>query len=67
MVRPVSFNHSRRNDARTVSSADVNALLNSSGGTIYFGITDDGEVVGVNLTKKNRDTIGLNLDATMEQ
>ena len=43
----------------------VNAFLNTSGGTIYFGVTDDGVIKGVWLSRSDRDTLRLALDSMM--
>jgi Schlafen, AlbA_2 len=44
----------------------VNAFLNSaSGGTIYFGVMDDGMVIGVPLDRQQRDRIRLRVDAAV--
>jgi predicted HTH transcriptional regulator len=40
----------------------VNAFLNSDGGTLYFGIDDDGRVLGVPLNRKQRDHLRLRID-----
>lgn len=40
----------------------MNAFLNGDGGTIYFGIADDGKVLGLPLTRKQRDTLRLRID-----
>jgi hypothetical protein len=41
----------------------VNAFLNSEGGSIYFGVSDDGIVTGVRLPRELRDSLRLLLDA----
>lgn len=41
----------------------MNAFLNASGGTIYFGIEDDGIVSGLLLDRGARDDLRLRLDA----
>jgi len=40
----------------------VNAFLNTDGGYIYFGIEDDGTIVGLPLNRKERDTLRLRVD-----
>src|SRR3989338_1716546 len=41
----------------------VNAFLNTSGGTLYCGVTDDGYVVGNLLTRDQRDHIRKSFDS----
>lgn len=41
----------------------VNAFLNTNGGTIYFGVEDDGRIEGVPLNRKSRDIIRLRVDS----
>lgn len=45
----------------------INAFLNSNGGTIYFGVTDDGIIAGIILTQKNRDDIKQSVDEILQQ
>lgn len=40
----------------------INAFLNSGGGNIYFGIEDNGTILGIPLARKDRDTIRLGID-----
>ena len=40
----------------------INAFLNTEGGTIYFGVRDDGVVLGAPLNRKARDSLRLNVD-----
>eukprot|EP01083_Nonionella_stella_P279274 950092_1 len=44
------------------SAKYVNAFLNSEGGSIYFGIDDDGIIEGISLNRNQRDKIRCNLD-----
>jgi len=39
----------------------INAFLNTEGGTIYFGVRDDGVVLGAPLNRKARDSLRLNV------
>jgi len=41
----------------------INAFLNTNGGTIYFGISDDGIVQGFPLNREGRDDLRLRIDA----
>ncbi|GIQ85686.1 schlafen family protein [Kipferlia bialata] len=43
----------------------INAYLNSNGGSIWFGIEDDGQVKGILCSRKDRDKIRLNIDAVV--
>eukprot|EP00005_Dracoamoeba_jomungandri_P002603 CAMPEP_0174257250 /NCGR_PEP_ID=MMETSP0439-20130205/6412_1 /TAXON_ID=0 /ORGANISM="Stereomyxa ramosa, Strain Chinc5" /LENGTH=1081 /DNA_ID=CAMNT_0015340255 /DNA_START=174 /DNA_END=3419 /DNA_ORIENTATION=+ len=43
----------------------INAFLNSAGGTIHFGIQDDGTIIGLPLNRKERDTLRLRIDAVV--
>jgi predicted HTH transcriptional regulator len=40
----------------------INAFLNTNGGTIYFGVEDDGKVRGIILNRRGRDLLRLKLD-----
>ena len=40
----------------------ISGFLNSYGGTIYFGIADDGTIRGTNLSRKDIDEFLLSLD-----
>jgi hypothetical protein len=37
--------------------------LNSEGGTLYFGVDDDGTVLGVPLQRNERDHLRLRIDS----
>jgi predicted HTH transcriptional regulator len=41
----------------------INAFLNTDGGTIYFGIHDDGTILGIPMSRKFRDAIRLRIDS----
>eukprot|EP01105_Mastigella_eilhardi_P024126 TRINITY_DN6226_c0_g1_i1.p1 TRINITY_DN6226_c0_g1~~TRINITY_DN6226_c0_g1_i1.p1 ORF type:complete len:727 (-),score=155.98 TRINITY_DN6226_c0_g1_i1:73-2187(-) len=43
----------------------INAFLNSEGGTIYFGVENDGCVSGVSLDRAERDACRLKLDNSL--
>ena len=45
----------------------VSAFLNTEGGTIYYGVRDDGVVTGVVLNRKLRDNLVLALDAAINK
>eukprot|EP01122_Echinamoeba_exundans_P011805 TRINITY_DN4818_c0_g1_i1.p1 TRINITY_DN4818_c0_g1~~TRINITY_DN4818_c0_g1_i1.p1 ORF type:complete len:1288 (+),score=282.63 TRINITY_DN4818_c0_g1_i1:108-3971(+) len=45
----------------------INAFLNTDGGTMYFGVEDDGRLVGVPLDRKTRDMIRLKIDGIVSQ
>lgn len=44
------------------ASKYVPAFLNSEGGTLLFGVTDDGRVAGIPLKRAQRDTVRLGID-----
>jgi predicted HTH transcriptional regulator len=46
----------------TYAEKHVNAFLNSRGGSLYFGIEDDGTVKGVEMDRKMRDRLRLLVD-----
>ena len=57
--------HSKVPDARISLLADKNicAFINSrQGGTIFFGVRDDGVIVGIELPRSVRDSIRLKID-----
>eukprot|EP01124_Arcella_intermedia_P022821 TRINITY_DN3489_c0_g1_i1.p1 TRINITY_DN3489_c0_g1~~TRINITY_DN3489_c0_g1_i1.p1 ORF type:complete len:886 (-),score=213.43 TRINITY_DN3489_c0_g1_i1:923-3580(-) len=41
----------------------INAFLNTNGGTIYFGVEDDGKIVGLNASRGQRDELRLRIDS----
>jgi predicted HTH transcriptional regulator len=41
----------------------VNAFLNTQGGTLYFGVKDDGTVMGFPTNRRMRDLIRLKVDS----
>ncbi|CAG9314208.1 unnamed protein product [Blepharisma stoltei] len=45
----------------------VSAFLNTEGGTLYYGIRDDGMVTGVILTRKVRDNFIVTLDSNLNR
>jgi hypothetical protein len=45
----------------------INAFLNTDGGTMYFGVEDDGRLVGVPLDRKTRDMIRLKIDGIVSR
>lgn len=45
----------------------INAFLNTDGGTIYFGVEDDGRLVGVPMDRKTRDTTRLKIDGIVSR
>ncbi len=59
-----SLNKSK-NPIRTISDyyveEYVNAFLNTSGGVLFFGIEDDGRVVGLRLDRSQRDRLRLQI------
>lgn len=49
----------------TLPQKYVNAFLNTNGGTIYFGVEDDGVVTGIPLNRMGRDDLRLRLDSVI--
>ena len=45
----------------------MNGLLNSHGGVIYFGVTTDGIITGVRISRKEEDDFRLAIDQTIGQ
>jgi tetratricopeptide (TPR) repeat protein len=45
----------------------VNAFLNTSGGTIHFGIDNDGRVLGVGLDRRQRDDLRTQVDQIVQR
>ena len=41
----------------------ISAFLNTNGGTLYFGISDNGIINGVKLSRKNIDDLKLKVDS----
>jgi hypothetical protein len=39
--------------------------LNTDGGTIYFGVEDDGYIAGIHIGRKERDLLRLRIDAAI--
>lgn len=42
---------------------NINAFLNTNGGKVYFGVTRQGKIVGIPLSRKLRDMIRLRIDS----
>eukprot|EP00808_Paulinella_micropora_P006471 g8428.t1 len=49
-----------------ICSKYVNAFLNSEGGVLYIGITDDGTIKGIPVSRKERDLFRLFMDSEMK-
>jgi len=47
-------------------SRPINAFLNSSGGSLYMGIRDNGQVGGLIISRKTRDIIRLAVDSAVQ-
>ena len=43
----------------------ISAFLNTNGGTLYFGISDNGIINGIKLSRKNIDDLKLKVDSIM--
>ncbi|KAH3761552.1 transcriptional regulator, SARP family protein [Pelomyxa schiedti] len=50
---------------KSIAVKYLNAFLNANGGTIYFGVNDDGKAVGVILDRAARDNIRLSIDSAV--
>jgi Cdc6-like AAA superfamily ATPase len=55
------------NRVRKVAGQYITAFLNSVGGTIYFGIENDGTVSGLLLSRKNRDEARKFIDQKVQE
>eukprot|EP01114_Cavostelium_apophysatum_P017618 TRINITY_DN5286_c0_g1_i1.p1 TRINITY_DN5286_c0_g1~~TRINITY_DN5286_c0_g1_i1.p1 ORF type:complete len:679 (-),score=119.66 TRINITY_DN5286_c0_g1_i1:38-2074(-) len=40
----------------------INAFLNTNGGTLFFGVEDDGTIIGLKFNRKKRDQLRLRVD-----
>lgn len=60
----VEFKQFMKLDIQTAADY-VCAFLNSFGGSLYFGINDEGVVKGIPLTRKEIDTFQINLDIAL--
>ena len=45
----------------------MDAFLNTDGGTMFFGVDDDGVVVGLPFTRKEKDLLRLRVDAVIDK
>lgn len=50
---------------RSLVGKYICAFLNTEGGTIYFGVTDDGKVLGIVANQKTEDNIRLAIDTAV--
>jgi hypothetical protein len=43
----------------------ISGFLNTEGGTLFYGVRDDGVVIGIKLTRKQRDQLSCTLDSCL--
>ncbi|KAJ4455189.1 putative eIF-2-alpha kinase GCN2 [Paratrimastix pyriformis] len=75
---PIEFEENREHEFKAVqitkklsemvvhlASEYMNAFLNTRGGTIYFGVEDNGIIKGIRVDRKMRDTLRLGIDSAV--
>jgi len=65
-IREFKVNQMDNNSWKDLTSKNVSAFLNSEGGSLFFGINDDGIITGIEADRAKRDKVKLHFDSIIK-